>query len=277
MDEVTEIVRTHDLDRYLASLFMAEDKRAHVLALYAFNAEISRIAGQASEPQMAEIRLQWWLDSVEGIYAGEGQSHPVAMALAEAIKFGDLPRHALINLAKAHQFDFYSDPMPDQIALEMYLGETHSALIKMSALILDRDGALECDEACGLAGVVYGLAQVLNQLPRAQRLHQCFIPQPWLAQRNLQSGDIYAPTSEAAISVVLAEMRALAQKRLADLRKVVWTIKPSVAAAFLHVAIAEPMLAKAATLGPKVLVNGCDISQLRKQWVLWKAAKSELF
>ncbi len=277
MDEIIEIVRDHDRNRYLAALFMPEDKRAHVFALYAFNAEISRIAGQVSEPQLAEIRLQWWFDALDGIYGGEAQSHPVAVALAQAIKVGDLPRHALVNLAKAHQFDFYSDPMPDPTALEAYLGETHSALIKMSAMILDQDAALECDEACGLAGVAYGLCDVLQQLPRSQRLQQCFLPQSWLAQRGLQAGDIYAAESDAAMSVVLAEMRALAKKRLAELRNVVWTIKPSVAAAFLHVAVAEPMLAKAEARGTGVLRQGCDISALRKQWVLWKAAKSELF
>ena len=277
MDEISEIVRNHDRNRYLAALFMLEDKRPHVLALYAFNAEISRIAGQVSEPQLAEIRLQWWLDVLDGIYGGKPQSHPVAVALAEAIKLGDLPRHALVNLAKAHQFDFYSDPMPDQTALEAYLGETHSALIKMSAMILDQDAALECAEACGLAGVAYGISKILHQLPLSQRLQQCFLPQDWLAQRGLHARDIYAAESDAAISVVLAELRALAQKRLAELRKVVWTIKPSVAAAFLHVAVAEPLLAKAQTRGTGVLRQGCDISALRKQWVLWKAAKSELF
>ena len=277
MDEISEIVRNHDRNRYLAALFMPEDKRSHVLALYAFNAEISRIAGQVSEPQLAEIRLQWWLEALDGIYTGEAQSHPVAAALAQAIKAGDLPRHALVNLAKAHQFDFYSDPMPDQTALETYLGETHSALIKMSAMILDQDAALECDEACGLAGVAYGLSEILHHLPRSERLQQCFLPQDWLVQRGLHARDIYATESDAAISVVLAEMRALAHRRLAELRNVVWTIKPSVAAAFLHVAVAEPVLAKAQARGTGVLRQGCDVSALRKQWVLWKAAKSELF
>ena len=277
IDNITEIVREHDRNRYLAALFMPEDKRAHVLALYAFNAEILRIAGQVSDPQLGEIRLQWWFDAIDGIYGGEPQSHPVAAALAQAIKVGDLPKHALVNLAKAHQFDFYSDPMPDPTALEAYLGETHSVLIKMSALIMDQDAALECDEACGLAGVAYGLCEVLQQLPRAQRLQQCFLPQVWLAQQGLQASDIYAAESDAAISVVLAEMRALAKKRLGELRNVVWTIKPSVVAAFLHVALAEPMLAKAEARGTGVLRQGCDISALRKQWVLWKAAKSELF
>lgn len=277
MDEIFDSVRIHDRNRYLAALFMPEDKRADVLALYAFSVEISRIAGQVSEPRLAEIRLQWWFDALDGIYGGEPQSHPVAVALAQAIKAGNLPKHALVNLAKAHQFDFYSDPMPDQIALEAYLGETHSVLIKMSAMILDHESALQCDEACGLAGVAYGISQILNHMPQANRLQQCFFPQDWLAQRSLRATDIYASESDVAMSGVLAETRALAQKRLAELRNVVWTIKPSVAAAFLHVAVTKPILAKAQARGTGILRQGCDISALRKQWVLWKAAKSELF
>ena len=277
MDEISEIVRSHDQDRYLASLFMPEDKRPLVLALYAFSAEVSRIAGQVSEPQLAEIRLQWWLDVLDGIYADEPQAHPVAIALAAAIKVGDLPKYALVNLAKAHQFDFYSDPMPGQTELEAYLGETHSALIRMAAMILDQGAALECGEACGLAGVAYGLAQILNHLPQAQKLQQCFLPQTWLEQRQLGAAKIYGTESDVAVSVVLADTHALAAKRLLELRKVAWTIKPTVAAAFLHVALAEPMLAKAKKRGTGVLSKGCEISQLGKQWVLWKVAKSELF
>ena len=277
MDEISEIVRGHDRDRYLAALFMPEAKRPHVIALYAFSVEISRIAGQVSEPQLAEIRLQWWFDALDGIYAGQPQAHPVAIALAAAIKVGDLPKDALVNLAKAHQFDFYSDPMPDQIGLEAYLGQTHSALIKMAAMILDQDAALQCSEACGLAGVAYGLAQTLNHLPHAQAMQHYFLPQTWLAQHNLSPSDIYLPGNDAAMSVVLAQMQAVAQKRLAELRQVAQSIKPAVAAAFLHVVLAKPMLARAKARGTSVLSKGCEIGQLRKQWMLWKAAKSELF
>ncbi len=277
MDEITALVRTHDQDRYLASLFVPEAKRPHILALYGFNAEITRIAGSVSMPEMAEILSQWWLDTLDSIYADEPQAHPIADALAKAVKAGDVPKYALANLTKAHEFDFFSNPMPDATNLEAYLGETQGALIKMAAMILDEDAALECSEACGLAGVAYGISQILNKFPRAQALHQCFLPEDWLAQRGLKPAGIYAPENDAAMLVILAELRALAEKRLAELRKVAWTIKPSVAAAFLHVALAEPTLAKARKKGTAVLKSGCELSQLRKQWLLWKATKSELF
>ena len=277
MDEVQAFVRQHDRDRYLASLFAPEEKRPHLLALYAFHAEVARIAGLVSEPQLAEIRLQWWLDTLEGIYAGEAQAHPVAKALGEAIKIGGIPKLALANMAKVHQFDFYSDPMPSQNDLEGYLGETSGALVRLGAMVLDQGAARECGEAAGLAGVTYGMAQVLNNLPSAQALKQCFVPADILERRGLRAQDLAAPQNDAAVREALAEIRVLADKRLRELLEQTRTIKETVAPAFLHVALARPYLVKAKSRGATVLAQGAEISQLRKQWVLWKAARGTPF
>ncbi len=271
------LLRQYDQDRYLACLFAPQDKRHHLEALYAFNAEVARISGQVSEPQLAEIRLQWWLDTVEGIYHGDTQQHPVAQGLANAIEVGDIPKHALLNLAKAHQFDFYSDAMPSLNDLEGYLGETQSALIHMAAMILDRDAALECAEASGLAGVAYGLAQVLNAMPRSGRLKQCFLPRDLLALRHVVPTEIYAEASEAGVMVVLAELREKARERLREARTKAWTVKTKVFPAFLHVTLTDGYLRLARNRGSGLLQTGAEPLQWRKQWMLWKAARSESF
>jgi 15-cis-phytoene synthase len=276
-EELQNLVRQYDQDRYLAMLFAPADKRPHLAALYAFNVEINRIASQVSEPQLAEIRLQWWRDAIEGIYHQDTQDHPVAQALAKAVDVGDIPKHALMNLLAAHEFDFYSDAMPSLHDLEGYLGDTQSALIQMAAMILDRDGALECAEASGLAGVAYGMMQIFNNLPRARGLKQCFLPADLLALRQLKPLEVYAPDSEAGITVVLAELREKARERLAEARAKAWTVQTAVAPAFLHIALTDSYLAQALKRGSGALSAGVDVMQLKKQWVLWKAARSETF
>ena len=276
-DELQNLVRQYDQDRYLASLFAPAEKRSHLLALYAFNAEISRIAAQVSEPQLAEIRLQWWRDTIDGIYHQDAQQHPVAQALAKAIEVGDIPKHALLNLVNAHAFDFYSDAMPSLHDLEGYLGETQSALIQMAAMILDREAALQCAEAAGLAGVSYGLMQVIKALPRARALKQCFLPSDLLGQRQVKPMEVYVPDSEAGVTVVLAELREKARARLNEARQRAWTINSKVAPAFLHVALTDGYLRQALKRGSAALNAGIDVMQVKKQWALWKAAKSETF
>ena len=66
----TELVRAHDFPRYASTLFVPAAQRRGLLALYAFNVEISRVREQVSQPLPGEIRLQWWTDMLSG--AGHG-------------------------------------------------------------------------------------------------------------------------------------------------------------------------------------------------------------
>ncbi len=272
-----QLVRDHDKDRYLACLFAPEEKRKYLMALYAFNVEVTRVRDIVSEPAIGEIRLQWWLDTLDSIYAQEKQDHPVAIALSSAIAEGDLPKHALQNLVKAHIFDFYSDPMATLPDLEGYLGETSSALIQMASLILARDEALENAEVSGLAGVAYGLAGLLRSLPLQRQRQQCFIPIEKLSARNATAADLKSGTNQASLEIALAELREHARSRLAQARKMSWTIKPSAMLAFLHVSLTDAYLNAIARRGAGLITKGATVGQLQKQWVLWKAARTEMF
>jgi 15-cis-phytoene synthase len=272
-----DLVRAGDKDRFLASLFAPEEKRKHLHALYAFNIEVSRIPELVNDATVGEIRYQWWLDTIDAIYHGEEQQHPVAQNLALAIEAGDLPKHALQNLVKAKIFDLYSDPMQSMTDLEGYLGETSAALIQMASLVLGREEALESAEAAGLAGVAYGLAGIMRSLPRHRAMARCYVPLDLLKQRDASAADVIANENEASINIVLSELREKIRLRLEQARKKSWTIKPSVMPAFLHVSLTEACLNKldGARLG--VLTSGAEIAQWRKQWILWKCAKAESF
>src|SRR3954465_185052 len=104
-----ELVRSHDFERYAATLFVPGDKRRALLALYAFNAEISRVREQVSQPLPGEIRLQWWADMLAGAGHGGGEGNPVAAELQLAIRGYGLPLEPLSRLVEEHQFDLYND------------------------------------------------------------------------------------------------------------------------------------------------------------------------
>lgn len=272
-----DLVRAGDKDRFLASLFAPEDKRKHLHALYAFNIEVSRIPELVSDASIGEIRFQWWIDTIDAIYHGEEQQHPVAQSLAAAITEGDLPKHALQNLVKAKIFDLYADPMPSMIDLEGYLGETSSSLIQMASLILGRNEALESAEAAGLAGVAYGLAGIMRSLPRHRAMARCYVPLDLLKQHGIAAADVIAGESTVALELVLSELCEKIRLRLGQARKLSSTIKPSLMPAYLHVSLTDAYLNKLDRARMSVLKSGAEISQWRKQLILWKAAKAERF
>lgn len=48
-----------------------------------FNVEISKVQDQVSEPHLAQMRLQFWHDTLEKLFKGNVPKHPVAQELYE--------------------------------------------------------------------------------------------------------------------------------------------------------------------------------------------------
>lgn len=244
MSEVEAIVRGQDRDRYLSSFFAPDDRRAHLLALYAFNCEILRVRDAVSDPAIGMIRLQWWRDTIEAIYeTGHAPGHPVAEALAGAITAGGLPKQALLDLVTAHEFDLFHDRMPGLTELEAYLGEAYSRLIQMAAMILDRDAAAKASEAAGLGGVAQGLALVLGDPGHRDP----FLP----------------PGMDVAAAV------AHAQNRLAQALTLLPDLPKSVLPAFLPLSLTRTYLRAVEKHPDRPLA----VSPLKRQLVMWWTAR----
>jgi phytoene synthase len=246
-DHCQDLVAKADKDRFLACLFAPAEARPHLFALYAFNVEIARIRETASEPQIGLVRQQWWLDTLDGIYAGRTPDHPVAQALVSAVAKGDLPKHALQNLVIAREFDLYDDPMPSLADLEGYLGETSSSLIQMAALILGKGAP----EAAGLAGVAFGLAGVLR-----------------LKKSRYLPRDMVQDLGEKQ---TITQLCAHARKRLEEAQALQGTIPESAMPAFLPVSLTRLYLSRIERGGT------LEVTQFRRQITLWWAARNNRF
>jgi 15-cis-phytoene synthase len=246
-DHCQELVAKADKDRFLSCLFAPADARPHLFALYAFNVEIARIRETVSEPQVGLVRQQWWVDTIDEIYAGRTPDHPVAQALVAAIAKGDLPKHALHNLILTREFDLFDDPMPSLADLEGYLGETSSSLIQMAALILGKGAP----EAAGLAGVAFGLAGVL----RLQKTR--YLPREMV--QNLGERQ------------TITRLCAHARKRLKEARALRRSIPDSAMPAFLPVSLTKLYLSRIERGGT------LEVTQFRRQLTLWWAARNNRF
>lgn len=270
-----ELVRSHDFDRYAATLFLAPEHRRAALALAAFNVEIVRVRDQVSQPLPGEIRLQWWTDMLAGTGHGGVEGHPVAAELQRAISRYALPVAPLSRLIEAHIFDLYNDPMPDRATLELYLAETSSALLAQAARLLGPSSDA-VDHLAHHAGLAVGMVRLIAAFPRDAARRQLFVPAEFLAQSSADPEDAFAgkltPALRAALDQLVGEARAHLDQAATLLAEAPREIRP----AFLPLALAKRDLAQMARpewdpLRPQ------PRSRLATLWTLWRASRSRAF
>lgn len=259
-----ETVRSHDWPRYIATQFAPEKKRADLLTLYAFDAEIERITRRASDPLPGEIRLQWWREVLQGERADEGKSHPLGMAMLDLIQDHRLPLDAFDRYFEAQTFTLYHDAFPDTVSLEAWCGETSSAQIQMAAVILDPPAANASAEAAGHGGVALAIAHILSHLPQTRARGQCFLPVDLLSACGLDREGFVAGEDKSAMARALKAMAELGLDHFTKFTALAPRLHKSVKPAFLPIHVAPLFLKRVAANPEKFHIVPVNPSQLRK-------------
>jgi 15-cis-phytoene synthase len=270
-----DLVRSHDFGRYASTLFVPAAQRRALLALYAFNVEISRVREQVSQPLPGEMRLQWWTDMLAGAGHGGVEGNPVAAELNLAIRSWRLPVERLSRLIVEHQFDLYNDPMPTMAALEGYINDTSAALFSLGAAIAGWQSP-DIEHLARHAGLALGMTQVLAALPLDASRRQLFVPLQLLESPGSGMEDVYSgketPKLRAALDQLIREARGHLDTALALLA----TAPPEVRPVFLPLALTARDLQRMSRADTD-LFRPHVTSRLRMLWTLWRASRSRQF
>jgi phytoene synthase len=275
---VRTIARDGDLDRYASALFAPGNRREHLFALYAFNVELARIGEQVSEPQLGEIRLQWWRDALDRACAGGTTGHPVADAVGRAVRECNLSRESLADLINARSFDVSVKIMPDTAALDDYLATTAGALFRLAAEIGMAVGQAAEPRALGeavrAAGIAYGLTGLMRALPVHLSRGRVDIPEDRLLRHGTSPAQLLAGEASEGLSELLTDLRETARGALKSARQHVAELPPGARPAFLPLALVDPYLSALQKVDPLHQVAG--INPLTRFWWLgaWRFRSS---
>jgi phytoene synthase len=265
------LVRTHDFPRYASTLFLPGVHRRPLLAIYAFNVEVSRIRDQVSQPLPGEMRLQWWIDMLAGRSHGSVEGNPVASELSWAIRTWRLPVERLARLVEEHEFDLYNDPMPSLAALEGYANDTTSTLFACCARILVRPSEA-IDHLARHAGLAYAMIEVINALPQDIARHQLFVPLQYLEQHGSSLDEVFrgkqTPQARAGIDELLEQARG----HLKTAASLLSTVPAEARPAFLPLALVRRDIRRMsrADNDPFALRR---MPRVRMLWALWRASR----
>jgi NADH dehydrogenase [ubiquinone] 1 alpha subcomplex assembly factor 6 len=217
-----EQVRRFDRDRWLTTLFAPLEARRGIFALLAFNLELARTREQVSEPMLGEIRLQWWRETIAGVFAGTPRQHPIAQELAAVVTRYGLDRDPFERLIDARTQDLYEVPPADLAALEAYADATSASLAPPCLALLGVSDA-ESVSAARSAAIAWALVGLVRAVPFHASLRRVHLPADLLAAEGATVEDLIYGRKPAAIHRVLATIagRAAAHLRQARQKRVV--------------------------------------------------------
>jgi len=249
------IVEKADPDRFLSAMTAPEEGRAALFPIYAFNVEVARAPWVVSEPQLAEIRLQWWRDAIAEIFAGATpRRHEVVEPLAEVIRSANLPRWPFEALIDARAFDIYADGHAGRAAFDAYIDATSGGLMRLAVAASGADAA----ELAGHIGWAHGAAGVIRALPTLWSAGRDPLPIPGgLPRQDVLNGQM----PDAVADVI----RSIAQDGLQRLQQADRPKLNDKAKAALRSAWRSEAVLRAALNDPAVIFTGVETSEFRRK------------
>jgi phytoene synthase len=256
-------VRAADPDRYFATLFAPAPQRSFLFALYAFNAEVARVAETVREPMLGAIRLEWWRETSEAASKGKARNHDVARGLVALFAEKNLALADLEALIAARAFDSSADRLADFAALETYVDSTSGAVVRLAARILDSRLLPGIAQTLREAGLAYGLTGLLRALPFHNGRHKLHLPLDLLSALDVTPEEFFhLEKNDPRLAAVIRQVGLKARDHFLAARQ---APRPGAAlAAILPAALVPVYLRRLGT--------GRDVPIHRRQMALLRAA-----
>ncbi len=208
-----ELARSADKDRYITSLFAPAEARTALWAITAFNHEIAKTRESVSEPMLGEIRLQWWRDAINDIYAGSPRQHAVVLALSGSIQKFELERSLFETLIEGRTLDLQETSFQTVDALIAYVMKTAVPLHYATLRVVGVDD--QATRACATAvGCAFGLTGLLRAAPYFFRQNRNFLPAELMEKFKLTDRAVFSLKPSQALADTVAVLAERAERFL---------------------------------------------------------------
>lgn len=260
-------VRSYDYHRYFAAALAPAGVRRGLFALYAFNLEIAATRERVSEALLGQIRLQWWKETLDGIYGGSVRNHAVAEEIAHAVDTFGLARAGFDRMIDGRMFDLEDEPPEDAAALSNYVSATSGALIRLAVDICGHRDRGDDAEAVGL---YWGLTGLLRAAAHHARQNRVYLPKDFLRSANVTREAVIEGKAGAAGNAAFEALAQFAGETGAAGLRFPKTARPAVS----YAAVAAPYLGRLARAGYDVYADGLELTRFGGQLRILRSALS---
>jgi phytoene synthase len=254
---------------YYSFLFLPEERRRAITALYAFCREVDDVVDDCSDATTARATLAWWRLELAAAFHGSPQ-HPVARALADVAPRHNLAEARLAEIIDGMEMDLDYNRYPDFPTLRQYCHRVAGVVGLLSAEIFGYQDRRTLDYAANL-GLAFQLTNIIRDVGEDARRNRIYLPLDEIERHGVSVEDIvHARETDAFRRLMDFQIeRALGyyQEAFALLPE---ADRRAQRTGIIMAAIYRTLLEEIRRDGSRVLTRRTSLTPVRKLWIAWR-------
>jgi phytoene synthase len=254
---------------YYSFVFLPEEQRRAITALYAFCREVDDVVDECVDPNLALVKLGWWREEISALYQGAPR-HPVGRALAPHVERLALSQDQFAEIIEGMRMDLTLNRYPDFASLRLYCHRVAGVVGRISAEIFGYQdpGTPRYAEQLGLA---FQLTNIIRDVGEDARRNRIYLPAEELARFSVSADDILRARHTEPFEDL---MRFQVERALDHYRAALAALPPvdrkAQRAGLVMAAIYRKLLEEIRADGFRVLDRRIALTPLRKLWTAWR-------
>ena len=259
---------------YYSFLFLPDETRRAITALYAFCREVDDIVDECRDAGIAQQKLDWWRNEINQTYNGQPH-HPVAIELARLIEPYQLPKTHLLEIIDGMQMDLTQTRYADIAELEKYCYHAASAVGLLAARLFGYEDDATKQYAHDL-GMAFQLTNIIRDVREDAVRGRVYLPQDLLQQHQVTASDLNSDNASDGLKAVLQQLSTRAEGYYQSAMNALperdrWNQRSGLIMSSIYHALLESINDS----NFDVMKRRASLSRLGKLWIAWKTARDE--
>jgi phytoene synthase len=254
---------------YYSFLFLPQDRRRAITALYAFCREVDDAVDEPSDASAAQAALQWWRGEVARLYAGNPQ-HPVMRALEPWTASYGISQARLNEIMDGLEMDLNQTRYLDFAGLKLYCHRVAGVVGELAAGIFGYRNAKTLEYADRL-GLAFQLTNIIRDVGEDARKNRIYLPADELKEFGVTAADVLNAKHTENFERL---MRFQAERARRCYDEALALLPPEDRAAqrpgLIMAAIYRTLLDEIAEDDFQVLKQRIALTPVRKLWIAWR-------
>lgn len=253
---------------YYSFLFLPNEKRRAITALYAFCREVDDVVDDCTDDSVARTKLSWWRNEVRAMLNGQ-PTHPVTTALMPHMETYALDGAHLLAIVDGMEMDLNQNRYLDFIALQKYCWHAAGVVGILSASIFGIKNT-QTKQFAEKLGLAFQMTNIIRDVGEDARKGRIYLPVNELQQFNVPANDILNARHSPEFVALMQFQYERAQKLYDEAMQLLPNEdRKAQRTGLIMAAIYRALLVEIAQDGFHVLKQRISLTPIRKLWLAW--------